>query len=428
MTTRHDERSIAARSAIAATSAARTVSLRTIRRTIFLAASASVAAILVACGGGGDGGTASTPAAPTATQATFSGPITGFGSIFVNGVRIDNTGATITLDEDNPNAGADDLRLGMVVDVQGQRDPGGTTGKATAIASRSFVQGPVSAIDTANNAFTVFGVKVNVFPTTVFDGNSLSSLAGLAVGNIVEVHGLPDSAGTTVKATRIERKNAGTTDARLIGTAQGVTATTFTINGVTINYAASVLDKLPNGLTSGTLVRVKGTLASASPAVITASRVRPASLQPQVANGQVAEIEGTVTAVRSSTDFDVGGIRVTVPSGATIDGTPVVGGRVEVKGTVANGVVTATLVHVEDEAHEANEANEFHSTIGTLDKANQSFTLASNGVTVKWNSSTVFDTATLPNGANDLVVGMRLEVKGQVQGNIVVATRIKRDN
>uniref|UniRef100_UPI003F498B1B DUF5666 domain-containing protein n=1 Tax=Cupriavidus yeoncheonensis TaxID=1462994 RepID=UPI003F498B1B len=389
------------------------------------AAALSVAAILVACGGGGgDSGTTTTTTTPSTTPSTFSGPISGFGSIFVNGVRIDDSKATITLDDDNPNAGHDDLRLGMVVDVQGQRDASGTTGSATAIASRSFVQGPVSAINLAGNSFTVFGVTVNVFPSTVFDGNSLSALAGLSVNDVVEVHGLADSTGTTIKATRIERKNAGA-EARLIGTAQNVTSTTFTVNNVTVTYSASVLDKITT-LTNGTVVRIKGTIMS--PTAILSTRVRPATLQPQVINGQEAEVEGTVTAVRSSNDFDVAGIRVQVANGATVDGTPVVGGRVEVKGTVSNGVLMASRVHIEDEAHEANEANEFHANItGTIDRTAQTFTL-NNGVTVKWTSSTVFDKASLPNGASDLTAGMRLEVRGQVQGNVVVASRIKRDN
>lgn len=394
-------------------------------RTLGIASSAVIVAAVAACGGGGgDSSPSPTPATPTSAQATFSGPITGFGSIFVNGARIDNTGATITLD-DNPG-GADDLRLGMVVDVAGQRNDDGT-GKATAITSRSFVQGTVSSIDTATNSFVVFGVRVNVFPSTVFDGNSLSSLAGLAVGNIVEVNGLPDAAGTTVKATRIERKNA-TAEARLIGTAQNVTATSFTVNGVTVNYTAPVLDNLPGGLANGRVVRIKGTLASSTPAIITATRVRGTSLQPLTAAGQFAELEGTVTAVNSSADFFVGGIHVVVPTGATIDGTPVLGGRVEVKGAVAGGVLTATQVHIEDEQHEANEANEFHSTIATLDKTNKTLTLTSGGVTVKWDTSTVFDAATLSSGADSLAVGLRLEVKGRVVGNVVQATRIKRDN
>jgi len=56
-----------------------------------------LAAILVTgCGGGGGGGSGSDPA-----QSSFTaGPITGFGSVIVNGIRFDVSGANVADDED----------------------------------------------------------------------------------------------------------------------------------------------------------------------------------------------------------------------------------------------------------------------------------------------------------------------------------------
>lgn len=395
-------------------------------RSLWLAMAAGMTSLVVACGGGGSD-SASAPAAPAATAAptSFNGAITGFGSIIVNGVRIDNSAAKTTLDDDNPNAGADDLRLGMVVEVQGERDNGALTGRATSIASRSFVQGPVSSINTSANSLVVLGVTVTVSPSTVFSGNGLTGLSALALNDTVEVHGLPDATGANLKATRIERKPA-TSEARLIGTVQNAASSSFTINGITVQFTPAVLVNLPSGVTNGAVVRVKGTLTS--PTVISATRVRGTTLTPAVVQGQRAEIEGAVTKLTSATDFEISGVRVTVPSTATVSGTPVLGARVEVKGAIANGVLVATQVQVEDELHEANEANELHATIASLDKSAQTFTLSTGGVTVQWNSATTFDNATLPRGADDLAVGMRLEVKGKTTGNAVVASRIKRDN
>lgn len=389
---------------------------------LWLSAAAAMATMVVACGGGGD----SAPATPAAKSSptTFSGAITGFGSIFVNGVRLDNSAAKTTVDDDNPNAGADDLRLGMVVDVQGERDNSGLTGRATDIISHSFVQGPVAAVNAATGALVVLGVTVTVTPSTVFDGNGLTGLAALALNDIVEIHGLPDANGANLKATRIERKGQ-TSEVRLIGTVQNAAAGSFTINGITVQFTPAVLVNLPSGVTNGGIVRIKGTLVS--PTVISATRVRGISLVPPVVLGQRAEIEGAVTRLTSPTDFEVSGLRVTVPGSAIVTGTPVLGARVEVEGAIANGVLVASQVQVEDEQHEPNEANEFHATIATLDRAAQQFSLSSGGVTVQWNSATVFENATLPRGADDLAVGMRLEVKGKISGNVVLATRIKRD-
>lgn len=390
------------------------------------AVASSAAVLMMACGGGGGDSTTTTTPASTTTPTAFSGPITGFGSIFVNGVRIDNSAARTTLDDDNPNAGADDLRLGMVVEVQGERDNNGTTGRATAIASRSFVQGPVASVNAAGGSFVVLGINVTVSPSTVFDGqNSFRSLTDLAANDIVEVHGLPDANGTNVKATRVERKSPGT-EIRLTGIARNVASSTFTINGVTVQYTPSVLANLPSGLANGAVVRVKGT--QTGPTAITATRVRGTTLVPQVAQGQGAEVEGVATAVRSATDFDLSGLRVTVPSTATVRGTPVVGARIEVKGTITNGVLVATSVNVEDERQQENEANEIHANIVSIDRSTSTFTVNAGALRVQWNSATVFDNATLPRGADDLVVGMRLEVKGRTSGNLIIASRIKRDN
>ncbi|MDW3682868.1 DUF5666 domain-containing protein [Cupriavidus sp. CV2] len=395
-------------------------------RTLWLAAAAGTTALVVACGGGGgDGAPAPSASAPTATPTTFSGAITGFGSIIVNGVRIDNSAARTTLDDDNPNAGADDLKLGMVVDVQGERDSNAQTGRATSIASRSFVQGPVSAINTAANSLVVLGVSVTVSPATVFSGANLTGLPALAVNDTVEIHGLPDATGTNLKATRIERKSP-TSEARLVGTAQNVTGSSFTINGITVQFSPAALVNLPSGLTNGAVVRVKGTLTS--PTVIAATKVRGASLTPAVVQGLRAEIEGTITKLTSATDFEVSGLRVAVPGTATVSGTPVLGARVEVKGAIANGVLVAVQLEVEDEAHQSNEANELHGAIASLNKSAQTLALSIGGVTVQWNSATAFDNATLPRGADDLAVGMRLDVRGKTTGNAVVASRIKRDN
>ncbi|GAB7545377.1 hypothetical protein CS8_050580 [Cupriavidus sp. 8B] len=400
---------------------------RIMARTLWLAAAAGITTLLVACGGGGgDSAPAPSTPAPTATPTSFSGTITGFGSLIVNGVRIDNSAAKTTLDDDNPNAGADDIRLGMVVAIEGERDNSGATGRATSIAARSFVQGPISSINVAGNTLTVLGVVVTVSPSTVFDGNGLTGLAVLSINDTVEVHGLPDATGAHLKATRIEKK-APTAEIRLTGVVQGATATSFTINGITVQFTPAALVNLPSGVINGAVVRVKGTLTA--PTVIAAARVRGTTLIPAIPQGQRAELEGVITKFTSATDFEVSGLRVTVPSTATVSGTPTLGARVEVKGAVANGVLVATQVEVEDEAHEANEANELHGTISSLDKAAQTFVLSSGGgVTVKWNSATVFDNATLPRGADDLAAGMRLEIRGKVSGNVVLASRIKRDN
>lgn len=390
-------------------------------RALWLAAAAGFTAILVACGGGGDGAPAAT-ATPASTSTTFSAPISGFGSVIVKGVRLDNSTATVTLDDNDAKDA--DLKLGMVVEVEGERDNGAKTGKATSIAARSFVQGPISAINVAANQLTVLGTVVTVTAGTVYDGDNVSGLSALAVNDSVEIHGIPDATGSTLKATRIQRIPA-TTEVRLTGTVQGATADSFTLNGITVQYLPANLVNLPGGVTNGMLVRVKGVLAS--PTKIIASKVRQVSLTPALKDGWRVEVEGVVTKFNSPTDFEVNGVKVSVPANADVHGTPVLGARVEVEGTMVNGVLVAKEVEVKNEAQEQDDAHELHGQIFSIDKTHQTFTLRNGAITVKWDGNTIFDNGTLPHRADDLVLGLKVEVKGKVMGNVVLATRIELD-
>jgi hypothetical protein len=94
-------------------------------------------AALVACGGGdsgtvalpGTGGTG-TPLLPgTGGTGIFAlGPITGFGSVWVNGVRYDDSTASVLLD--GVAASSAELRVGMVAGLQGTRDAATLLGTA----------------------------------------------------------------------------------------------------------------------------------------------------------------------------------------------------------------------------------------------------------------------------------------------------------
>ena len=92
-----------------------------------VAAGLMILGALTSCGnenqstaGGGVGGT-----------GISVGTITGFGSVFVNGVEFDTSGASITVD--GTPASESDLGIGMVVAVEGAFNENGLTGKADRI-------------------------------------------------------------------------------------------------------------------------------------------------------------------------------------------------------------------------------------------------------------------------------------------------------
>ena len=162
------------------------------------------AGVLGGCGGGGDG-------VGTGGTGTYAlGTITGFGSIIVNGVRFDDSAASV-LDDDDATRGRGELKLGMRVAIDSdaiRSDAAGRSATASRIRVLSELAGPVSAVDTAAGTLELLGQTVRIGALTVFDDHIAGALAGIAIGQTIEVYGLYDAASGSYDATRIELRDA----------------------------------------------------------------------------------------------------------------------------------------------------------------------------------------------------------------------------
>ena len=164
---------------------------RTIGRTLLMSL------FLVACGGGVEsGGTGG-----NATASYVSGPITGFGSVIVGGVRFDDSTAAVS-DADGGSRSRDDLKLGMTINVRGTPIAGDGSSSATSIVVGSAIVGPVSVINVGAATLTVLGQPVDVLATTVFDESLGGGIAALSIGDVIEVYALLDTATQRYSATR----------------------------------------------------------------------------------------------------------------------------------------------------------------------------------------------------------------------------------
>jgi hypothetical protein len=386
-------------------------------RMLLLTAAVCASTLLNACGGGGgSSGSAGNPGTTTAAGTVVTGPITGFGSVIVNGVRFDDSAASVSVDDDGGSTG--DLRLGMIVEIEGAKDGAAATGKASAIATASEVRGPVSAIDKTSRQLTVLGLTISVSTTTVFEGITGLDDGAFKAGDLVEVYGIRDAQGG-LKATRIEKKSASA-EVRSVGAVKNLNATakTFTLHGMTIKYDQLALDRQPAALSNDMLVRVKGTRIDAT--TISATRIKDASRKSSAKEGKSIELEGVVGAMVSTGSFEVEGLKIDA-SKAKFEGIVANGVRIEVEGRMVNGVLVATKVEVKDENQEGQ--NEMHGQIGNIDVAGKTFVVRN--VTVRWDSTTEFNG--LPSAAS-LANGLKIEVKGKTAGNTVVATRIKLED
>jgi hypothetical protein len=390
------------------------------------AALVAAALLLAACGGGGGG--ADQPATVGADPVMTVGAISGFGSVHVNGVRFDTSGAQITIDGQSGSEAQ--LRVGHVVRIDGTRSRDGREGRASSIAFDDAVQGPVQSVDAAAGTLVVLGQRVQVDGLTSFDDRlQPASLAGIAVGALVEVSGFRDAQGV-IHATRIEPKDAN--DAfELTGIVANhdAVARRFDIGTLTVDYSAAQLDDLPGGAPqNGLLVEVKGGTIDAT-GVLLATRVE--GKRDDMDDDMEVEIEGLITRFASVTDFDVGGRPVTTTSGTRFeDGTSAdlaLGVRVEVEGDIRNGVLIAEKVKFEREANLRVSAG-----IESIDAGAGTFSVL--GITIQTHAGTRFEDKTdaqlRPFDLTSLRVGDFVEVRGSpgtAPGSIAAALVERED-
>ena len=163
------------------------------------------------------------------------------------------------------SVGEDALGLGMLVVVTGSVNDDGMRGTATRIVFDDDVQGPVEATlpaaDGDSMLVTVLGTEVIAERTaTVFEG---VTFATLAVGDLIEVSGFPDSQGR-LRATRIEKKDtfqAGVSQIGIKGVVSNLAGTEFLLGAYTVNFSGADLGEVPGGaLVDGMQVEVEGTL------------------------------------------------------------------------------------------------------------------------------------------------------------------------
>ncbi len=386
----------------------------------------SIALLIVACGGE-DGESGTTAGIDRGGITIVQGPITGFGSVIVNGVRYSTSGASIIVD-DAPATEAD-LAIGQVVHIEGSVDATGTTGTATTITFDDDVEGPVQSINLATGRIVVLGQPVQTSAATSFgDGITPRSLEGLAVGDHVEVSGLVAADGV-INATRIERR-ATAAPLEVKGSVSALDAANqrFVINLLEVDYSAAQLEGFSSGApANGDVVEVHGSLDSGG--TLVATRVEREDRDLGGGDDDEADFEGLVTRFASTTDFDVAGQPVTTTAATEYrDGTAAdlqLGVNIEVEGGFdAAGRVVAEKIEFRREAEIRIEA-----TVDAVDAAAR--TLVALGVTVRTSDTTRFEDhsdADLETfGIGDIRVGDFVEVRAFGDGSSLVATRLERE-
>lgn len=344
--------------------------------------------------GGGIGGT-----------GISQGPITRFGSIFVNGVEFNTSGATIIKDGTtiHPIDTSDlknYLKIGMVVTVEGDI-ASNTAGTAVTVTYAKELEGPITSMTA--NTLTVLGQTVVVDNLTRIEtaSNSAATIGDLAVNDIIEVSGSPITTG--IRATYIEVKQTGA-EYELKGTITAVGVNTLTIGNQQVDISVATYNFTP---AVGNYVEVKG--GSFTGSTLVASTLELKSRGFSTANADKAELQGFVTSVGSASDFVLDAQTVQTTAQTTFNGGIAAdikaGLRLEVEGALVNGALVATKIKFED-------GLQLEGNIATLDTATGVLTLDSYpGIDIAFNSA-----LTEAEGSTDLAtltVGDRIKARGR---------------
>lgn len=377
------------------------------------------ATLLAACGGGSATDTPDAPdvgSAPVAaaTQATtYVGPISGFGSIIVNGMRFSSVGASLQ-DDDGLSVNLSQLKLGMTVRVSGDADDSTQLGTASQLEVVHGNRGTITAVDAVAGTLSLLGQTVTTNAATAYQG--AAGLAALSAGQAVEVFGVLRADGSLL-ATLVEIKPALNT-VSLIGNITALGTTSFTVGTLTVNFSPN---QVTGVLAVGARVKVKaasgpvgGVLTASSVHVAGASSVNGSALPA----GARLKIKGVASAAAQNGLVTVSGTAVNV-SGAAIKGgsTIATGQLLEVKGTWDGSVLQATQVELEGyRDSQIGGSNELYGAVSSVNGN----TVTVNGVTVDL-SRAVFSHGAMA----QVLVGSYVEIKGSVSGNTLVAAKIE---
>lgn len=229
--------------------------------------------ILVACGGAGGGNIGVADGGIRGTGSSV-GPVSGFGSVFVNGVRFDTGGLNGQVQGDDGINAESELEEGMILRIDGEwRDDG--TGTADLVEYDDTLRGAIESVapDVSGAGefveLVVMGQTVVVDKQTVVNGTAfVNLLGGNGVGLSVRVSAWRQADGS-FRASYLGVITEGTeTDVEVEGAIDdgSVQPGAFTIGGVEVTYDINNVDfgegVSESDLVSGQFLEVEGDYSS----------------------------------------------------------------------------------------------------------------------------------------------------------------------
>ncbi|MEQ9546849.1 MAG: DUF5666 domain-containing protein [Marinobacter sp.] len=399
----------------------------------------ALAGTLGACGGGGGSGSSDSTAASSGSNV---GPVSGFGSVYVNDIRFHTDGS---VNSDDGVERETQLEKGMILKVRGNWDDDSGEGEAERVDYDDTIRGPLTSAtwDDVENTGTlmVAGQTVHLDGQTVFKGLGPVELNGVAADTYrVRVSGWQLNNGSFrasfvgVKAFSGDFDDDNEVEIEGVVENLDTDAQTFTINGFPVDYTSAVFDDDITGddLRDGLAIEVEGSLEGG---VLIARKIDDeddlfdddddVEIAGTVYDFDAADrtffINGVQVQINGSTEFDDGLSESRMANGLLV----------KVEGEYRNGLLVAEEIEPRDGDAELD---------GVIESKPDSETLIVSGVRVVLTSGTLIedddddddDRITMrTQDIESLNVGDFLEIEGRQRvdgGGFLEAIKVERED
>lgn len=376
----------------------------------------------------------------TTAPSNVTGRITGFGSVYVDGVEFETNGTDVT--HDGVPSSEADLHVGMLVTLTGSDN--GTNGNALTIEYNDELEGVVTQT-VAGGGLIVMGQTITVDNSTntkdLLDTNTDGQITidDLVLGDEVEISGYPDGTGG-IHATFIERKgvyvDGDEIEVKGLVSSLDSLAMTFTLGDLTVDYSNADTSEAAN-LADGLYVEVKSESAPVAD-VLTATKVElenDGHYGVDGNDGEDLEVEGLITGLDTTSTpntITVNGQTFDVPEGIDISGYAV-GDMIDLDIEVSGTDLVITGAEAEDDDDHPGKI-EVEAIATATDTVNNTITIAGITISVEPGHTIMMDHSATPEqffNLGSIVEGTdRIEVEAipNENGTGYIALSIERES
>lgn len=356
------------------------------------------------------------------TASITSGTVTGFGSVYVNGIHFNTDNAVVEID--GVEVDEQSLDIGMVVTVEAQTDKSSNQSIAVRVTADSLIKGEVSHVeekDLTLKTLNILGQTVFVTEHTTFRNLSFDEIQA---GITLHVNGFSSNDGTVAATHIVKVMNADDTLAELEGNITDIDtgSSGIFLNNFSVNYSQA---KFEGGdirdLSLNKRIEIIGQ-ADYDKGTMDANIVRFKQARPHRA-GEHTTIEGIASDLVEDSHFYLGNTKINIESSSLKTHNITNGSRVIVKGRHDEAELKANNVYLRQHTF-----NSFKGPLTEVDAAENTIRIFDKTIVI--NEFTAFDDRKVsPNrfiNIEDLRIGEHLEVFAALIDDQWVASKIRR--